>query len=82
MAAEEDRRALERLEIEHAALEEPRGVEEALGWMSGICASHRSGTTMLCRALTAISAGRPQGYFLAEDPAKLPDRRFWEERQR
>jgi hypothetical protein len=37
---------------------------------------------MLCRALTAISAGRPQGYFLAEDPAKLPDWRFWEERQR
>jgi hypothetical protein len=37
---------------------------------------------MLCPALTAISAGRPQGYFLAEDPAKLPDWRFWEERQR
>jgi trehalose 2-sulfotransferase len=45
-----------------------------------ICASQRSGSTMVCRALTETGiAGRPEEYFLAEDPAKLPDWRFWEE---
>jgi LPS sulfotransferase NodH len=35
---------------------------------------------MLCRALADTGiAGRPEEYFLAEDPAKLPDWRFWEE---
>jgi trehalose 2-sulfotransferase len=45
-----------------------------------VCASRRSGTTMLCRALMDSEiAGRPEEYFLAEDPKKLPDWRFWEE---
>lgn len=45
-----------------------------------ICASQRSGTTMLCRGLEATGiAGRPGEYFLAEDPEVLPDWRFWEE---
>ena len=45
-----------------------------------VCASQRSGTELLCRGLAATGvAGRPQEYFLAEDPAKLPDWRFWEE---
>jgi trehalose 2-sulfotransferase len=35
---------------------------------------------MLCRALMdSAIAGRPEEYFLAEDPKKLPDWRFWEE---
>ena len=43
-----------------------------------VCASPRSGTELLCRGLAATGvAGRPQEYFLAEDPAKLPDWRFW-----
>jgi hypothetical protein len=34
---------------------------------------------LLCRALAATGvAGCPREYFLAEDPAKLPDWRFWE----
>ena len=45
-----------------------------------VCASQRSGTELLCRGLAATGvAGRPREYFLAEDPAKLPDWRFWEE---
>jgi LPS sulfotransferase NodH len=45
-----------------------------------VCASQRSGTELLCRCLAATGvAGRPQEYFLAEDPAKLPDWGFWEE---
>jgi LPS sulfotransferase NodH len=45
-----------------------------------VCANPRSGTELLCRCLAATGvAGRPQEYFLAEDPAKLPDWRFWEE---
>jgi trehalose 2-sulfotransferase len=45
-----------------------------------VCASPRSGTELLCRCLAATGVvGRPQEYFLAEDPAKLPDWRFWEE---
>jgi len=45
-----------------------------------VCASQRSGTELLCRGLAATGvAGRPQEYFLAEDPARLPDWRFWEE---
>jgi LPS sulfotransferase NodH len=45
-----------------------------------VCASPRSGTELLCRGLAATGVvGRPQEYFLAEDPAKLPDWRFWEE---
>ncbi|HEX9040422.1 MAG TPA: Stf0 family sulfotransferase [Trebonia sp.] len=45
-----------------------------------VCASQRSGTELLCRGLAATGvAGRPQEYFLAEDPAKLPDWGFWEE---
>ena len=44
-----------------------------------VCANPRSGTELLCRGLAATGvAGRPQEYFLAEDPAKLPDWRFWE----
>jgi trehalose 2-sulfotransferase len=45
-----------------------------------VCASPRSGTELLCRGLAATGiAGCPREYFLAEDPAKLPDWRFWEE---
>jgi trehalose 2-sulfotransferase len=45
-----------------------------------VCASQRSGTELLCRCLAATGmAGCPQEYFLAEDPAKLPDWRFWEQ---
>ena len=45
-----------------------------------MCASQRSGTEPLCRGLAATDvAGRPREYFLAEDPAKLPGWRFWEE---
>ena len=36
--------------------------------------------TGLCRGLAATGvAGRPEEYFLAEDPVKMPDWRFWEE---
>ena len=35
---------------------------------------------LLSRSLAATGvAGCPQEYFLAEDPARLPDWRFWEE---
>jgi hypothetical protein len=45
-----------------------------------ICANQRSGSTLLCEALTGTGiAGRPEEYFLAADPATLPDRRFWED---
>jgi LPS sulfotransferase NodH len=45
-----------------------------------ICGSQRSGTSLLCRALADTGVcGQPEEYFLAEDPAKLPDWRFWEE---
>ena len=45
-----------------------------------VCASPRSGTELLCRCLAATGiAGCPKEYFLAEDPAKLPDWRFWEQ---
>ena len=45
-----------------------------------VCASPRSGTELLCRCLAATGvAGCPQEYFLAEDPARLPEWRFWEE---
>jgi LPS sulfotransferase NodH len=45
-----------------------------------VCASPRSGTELLCRCLAATGvAGCPAEYFLAEDPAKLTDWRFWEE---
>jgi len=45
-----------------------------------VCASQRSGTEPLCRCLAATGiAGCPQEYFLAEDPAKLLDWRFWEQ---
>lgn len=45
-----------------------------------VCASPRSGTELLCRCLAVTGvAGRPQEYFLAEDPAKLPHWGFWEE---
>jgi trehalose 2-sulfotransferase len=45
-----------------------------------VCASQRSGTELLCRGLAATGvAGCPKEYFLAEDPAKLPDWGFWEE---
>jgi trehalose 2-sulfotransferase len=45
------------------------------------CALARaSGTELLCRGLAATGvAGRPEEYFLAEDPVKMPDWRFWEE---
>ena len=43
-------------------------------------ASSNAGTELLCRGLAATGvAGRPREYFLAEDPARLPDWRFWEE---
>jgi hypothetical protein len=45
-----------------------------------VCASQRSGTELLCRGLAATGvAGCPREYFLAEDPARLPDWGFWEE---
>jgi LPS sulfotransferase NodH len=45
-----------------------------------VCASQRSGTELLCRGLAGTGiAGRPREYFLAEDPAKLPEWRFWEQ---
>jgi len=45
-----------------------------------VCASPRSGTELLCRGLAATGvAGCPREYFLAEDPARLPDWGFWEE---
>src|SRR5262245_7609200 len=45
-----------------------------------ICGNQRSGTTMLCRALEDTSVcGRPEEYFLAEDPTQLPEWRFWED---
>lgn len=45
-----------------------------------IAASQRCGTELLCHALAdAGIAGRPQEYFLAANPAELPDGRFWEE---
>ena len=45
-----------------------------------VCASPRSGTELLCRCLAATGvAGCPREYFLAEDPARLPDWGFWEE---
>ena len=45
-----------------------------------VCASPRSGTELLCRGLAATGvAGCPREYFLAEDPVKMPDWRFWEE---
>ena len=45
-----------------------------------VCANQRSGTELLCRGLAATGvAGHPQEYFLAEDPVKMPDWRFWEE---
>jgi LPS sulfotransferase NodH len=45
-----------------------------------VCASPRSGTELLCRALAATGvAGCPREYFLAEDPARLPGWGFWEE---
>ena len=35
---------------------------------------------LLCRCLAATGvAAVPQEYFLAKDPAKMPDWRFWEE---
>lgn len=45
-----------------------------------VCANQRSGTEVLCRALSDTGiAGHPEEYFLAEDPSRLPDWRFWEE---
>jgi LPS sulfotransferase NodH len=44
-----------------------------------VCASQRSGTTMLCRALADTgAAGRPEEYFLAVDEAAQPGWRCWE----
>jgi LPS sulfotransferase NodH len=44
-----------------------------------VCASQRSGTTMLCRALADIgTAGRPEEYFLAVDEVAQPGWRCWE----
>jgi trehalose 2-sulfotransferase len=45
-----------------------------------VCASQRSGTTMLCRALTDTGiAGRPDEYFLAVDQQELPGWQCWED---
>ena len=42
-----------------------------------MCASPRSGTELLCHGLAATGvADRSQEYFLAEDPARLPDWHF------
>jgi LPS sulfotransferase NodH len=44
-----------------------------------VCASQRSGTTMLCRALAETGiAGRPDEYFLAVDESDRPEWRGWE----
>jgi trehalose 2-sulfotransferase len=45
-----------------------------------VCANQRSGTTLLCRALTDTGiAGRPEEYFLAVDEVEQPGWRVWEE---
>jgi LPS sulfotransferase NodH len=44
-----------------------------------VCASQRSGTTMLCRALADTGiAGQPDEYFLAVDDRARPEWRGWE----
>jgi LPS sulfotransferase NodH len=44
-----------------------------------VCASQRSGTTLLCRALADTGvAGRPDEYFLAVDERDHPEWRGWE----
>jgi LPS sulfotransferase NodH len=46
-----------------------------------ICATQRTGSTLLCRALSATGvAGHPDEYFLTGDPSFFPpDWKFWEE---
>jgi trehalose 2-sulfotransferase len=45
-----------------------------------IAANQRSGTTLLCRALTDTGvAGRPEEYFLSVDPVAMPEWRTWED---
>jgi trehalose 2-sulfotransferase len=45
-----------------------------------VCASQRSGTTMLCRALTDTRiAGCPDEYFLAVDEQEMPGWQCWED---
>ncbi len=45
-----------------------------------VCASQRSGTTMLCRALADTNvAGRPDEYFLALDEREHSGWHFWED---
>jgi trehalose 2-sulfotransferase len=45
-----------------------------------ICANQRSGTNLLCRALTDTGvAGRPDEYFLSVDEAAMPEWRTWED---
>ena len=46
-----------------------------------ICATQRTGSTLLCRALSATGvAGHPEEYFLTGDPSFFPpDWKFWEE---
>jgi LPS sulfotransferase NodH len=45
-----------------------------------VCANQRSGSTLLCEALSGTGiAGHPEEYFLAADPAALTDWRFWED---
>jgi LPS sulfotransferase NodH len=46
-----------------------------------ICATQRTGSTLLCRALSATgAAGHPEEYFLTGDPSFFPpDWKFWEE---
>lgn len=45
-----------------------------------VCASQRSGTTLLCRALADTGiAGRPEEYFLAVDERELPGWGCWED---
>jgi trehalose 2-sulfotransferase len=45
-----------------------------------VCASQRSGTTMLCRALADTGiAGCPDEYFLAVDDADTPGWYCWED---
>jgi LPS sulfotransferase NodH len=43
-----------------------------------VCANQRTGSTMLCRALTSTQvAGRPDEYFLTVDPVQFPQLRCW-----
>jgi LPS sulfotransferase NodH len=45
-----------------------------------VCANQRTGSTMLCRALTDTQvAGHPDEYFPTVDPVQSPQLRCWED---